>query len=74
MKDMNIQLVQDAVNLFVETIELDTMDTENPRFNKLYEKECQIYILFEQMTENELDKYRAAVKLISETINIVSIN
>ena len=71
---MNTQLVQDAVNLFVETIELDTMDAENPRFNKLYEKECQIYKLFGQMTENELDRYRSAVKLISETVNIVSIN
>jgi hypothetical protein len=71
---MNTQLVQKAVNLFVETIELDTIDTENPRFTELYEKECQIYKLFEQMTENELDRYRSAVKLISETINVVSIN
>ena len=71
---MNTQLVQKAVNLFVETIELDTMDTENPQFEELYQKECQIYTLFEQMTENELDRYRAAVKLISETINIVSVN
>jgi hypothetical protein len=71
---MNTQLVQDAVNLFVETIELDTMAAEDPRFMELYEKECQIYILFEQMTEDELNRYRSAVKLISETINIVSIN
>ena len=71
---MNTQLVQKAVNLFVETIELETMDTENPRFMELYEKECQIYTLFGQMTENELDRYKAAVKLISETINIVSVN
>ena len=71
---MNTQLVQKAVNLFVETIELETMDAENPRFMELYEKECQIYTLFGQMTENELDRYRAAVKLISETINIVSVN
>jgi len=71
---MNTQLVQKAVNLFVETIELDTIDVENPRFVELYEKECQIYKLFEQMTESELDRYRSAVKLISETINVVSIN
>ena len=71
---MNTQLVQKAVNLFVETIELETMDTENPRFMELYEKEFQIYTLFGQMTENELDRYKAAVKLISETINIVSVN
>jgi hypothetical protein len=71
---MNTQLVQKAVNLFVETIELDTMDTENPQFEELYQKECQIYTLFEQMTENELDRYRVAIKLKSETINIVSVN
>ena len=71
---MNTQLVQKAVNLFVETIELDTMDAENPQFTELYEKECQIYKLFEQMTESELDRYRSTVKLISETINVVSIN
>ena len=71
---MNTQLVQDAVNLFVETIELDTMASEDPQFMELYEKECQIYTLFGQMTENELDRYRSVVKLISETINIVSVN
>jgi hypothetical protein len=61
---VNEQLVQDAVNLFIETIPLENMDAEHLMFNELYEKECQLYVLFGQMTEEEGNEYRIAVKYI----------
>ena len=33
---VNEQLVQDAVNLFVETRSLESMDAEHPMFEELY--------------------------------------
>jgi hypothetical protein len=61
---VNEQLVQDAVNLFIETKSLESMDAEHPMFNELYEKECQLYVLFGQMTKEEGNEYRIAVKYI----------
>jgi hypothetical protein len=61
---VNEQLVQEAVDLFIETLPLENMDAEDPMFNKLYDKECQLYVLFGQMTEEEGNEYRIAVKYI----------
>ena len=61
---VNEQLVQDAVNLFIETRSLESMDAEHPMFEELYQKECQLYVLFGQMTEEESNEYRIAVKYI----------
>ena len=61
---VNEQLVQDAVNLFIDTLPLENMDAEDPMFNKLYDKECQLYVLLGQMTEEDGDEYRIAVKYI----------
>jgi len=65
---INEQLVQEAVDLFNETKIMDTLDVNNDYeakiFNKLYEKECQIYVLFGLMNEEEMNEYRIAVKYI----------
>ena len=61
---VNEQLVQEAVDLFIETLPLENMDAEDLMFNKLYDKECQLYVLFGQMTEEEGNEYRIAVKYI----------
>jgi hypothetical protein len=61
---VNEQLVQDAVDLFIDTLPLENMDAEDPMFNKLYDKECQLYVLLGQMTEEDGDEYRIAVKYI----------
>ena len=61
---VNEQLVQDAVDLFIETRSLESMDAEHPMFNELYKKECQLYVLFGQMTEEDGNEYRIAVKYI----------
>ncbi len=37
---INEQLVQEAVDLFIETKSLESMDAEHPMFEELYQKEC----------------------------------
>lgn len=61
---MNEQLVQEAVDLFIETLPLQDMDADHPMFNELYEKECRIYVLLGMMTDDESNEYRIAVKYI----------
>ena len=65
---MNTQLVQEAVDLFNETKIMDTLDINNDYeakiFTKLYRKESQIYMLFDRMTEEEMNEYRIVVKYI----------
>ena len=61
---INEQLVQEAVDLFIETKSLESMDAEHPMFEELYQKECQLYVLFGSMTEDEANEYRTVVKYI----------
>jgi hypothetical protein len=65
---VNEQLVQEAVDLFNETKIMDSLDINNEYeaniFRKLYDKECQIYVLFGRMNEEEMNEYRIAVKYI----------
>lgn len=60
---MNTQLVQEAFDLFVETLPLDTIDinTESARWHDLYSKECKIFDLFRHMTDEEMIIYREKV-------------
>jgi hypothetical protein len=58
---MNTQLVQEALDLFIETMPLEDMAADHPMFNELYEKECKIFDLFGHMTEDEHNSYREAV-------------
>jgi len=61
---INEQLVQDAVNLFIETRSLESMDAEHPMFEELYQKECQLYVLFGSMSDDDMNEYRIVVKYI----------
>ena len=58
---MNMNLVNDAFGLFIETEPLQHMDTDHPMFKELYDKECQIFVLFNQMTEEDHIEYRKKV-------------
>ena len=63
---MNEQLVQEAVDLFIETLPLETTDieTESYKWHDLYSKECKIYQLLGCMTDEESNEYRIDVKYI----------
>lgn len=58
---MNMNLVNEAFGLFIDTLPLESMDVTHPKFEELYEKECRIYTLFRQMNEEELAEYREKV-------------
>ena len=61
---MNTQLVQEALDLFVQTMPLEDMAADHPMFWELYEKECKIFDLFGYMTEDEHNTYRKAVQVL----------
>lgn len=67
---MNEQLVQEAVDLFIETLPLETTDieTESYKWHDLYSKECNLYVLMGRMTDEESNEYRIAVKYIRKQI------
>lgn len=58
---MNTPLVQEALDLFVQTMPLEDMAADHPMFDELYDKECKIFELFGHMTEDERNTYRIAV-------------
>ena len=58
---MSTSLVQEALDLFVQTMPLEDMAADHPMFNELYDKECKIFELFGHMTEDEHNTYRKAV-------------
>ena len=63
---MNTQLVQDAVRLFIETEKMDSLDVNDPvqakEFEKLYQKECDLFDLMGKMNKEELALYRSDVE------------
>jgi len=61
------QLVKQAVELFVETLPLETTDinTESAKWHHLYSLECKLFGLMGQMSEGELDEYRDRVRAIA---------
>ena len=58
---MNTQLVNEAFFLFVETLPLESMDFDNPKFMELYEKECQMFTLLRQFNEEDGIEYRKRI-------------
>ena len=60
---MNTPLVQEALDLFVQTMPLEDMAADHPMFWELYEKECQILELLNRMTDEEHASYRVYVQL-----------
>ena len=67
---MKSELVQEAVDLFIETLPLETTDieTESYKWHDLYSKECNLYVLMGRMTDEESNEYRIAVKYIRKQI------
>ena len=61
---MKSELVQEALDLFVQTMPLEDMAADHPMFWELYEKECKIFDLFGYMTEDEHNMYRKAVQAL----------
>jgi hypothetical protein len=68
IKVMNTQLVQEAFDLFVETMPLETMPLNNETsfvWHDLYSKECKIFDLLGRMTDDEKNEYRKKVNLVA---------
>ena len=62
-----MDLVNEAFGLFIETLPLESMGFDHPKFEELYEKECQIFTLLRKMSEKERDEYRQkTVELIND--------
>ena len=61
---MKTPLVQEALDLFVQTMPMEDMAADHPMFWELYEKECKIFELFGHMTEDEHDAYRKEVRTL----------
>ena len=62
---MNTLLVNQAVKLFVDTLPLEGMSTDDPQFHHLYSLECQLYGMMRTMGEGEMDEYRHQVSMIA---------
>jgi len=62
---MNTLLVNQAVKLFVDTLPLEGMSTDDPQFHHLYSLECKLYGMMRTMSEGELDEYRHQVSMIA---------
>jgi len=54
--------VEQAVRLFIETIPLEKIDTQDPRFHELYEKECKLFSLMAEFTIKETSEYKKRIK------------
>jgi hypothetical protein len=65
---MNTSLVNQAVKLFVETLPLEGMSTDDPQFHHLYSLECKLYGMMRTMSEGEMDEYRHQVRLIEDEL------
>ena len=65
---MNTLLVNQAVKLFVDTLPLEGMSTDDPQFHHLYSLECQLYGMMRMMGEGELDEYRYQVRMIEDEL------
>jgi len=61
---MNTELVKQAVELFVETIPMATMDVDHPQFHHLYSQECKLFGLMRRMNEDERGEYKRQVRAI----------
>jgi len=60
---MMTELVKQAVELFVETLPLETTDinTDFHTWNHLYSQECKLYDCIRRMSDSEGEEYRRQV-------------
>ena len=55
-------LVTTALQLYIDTIPLESIPYDDPEFHNLYAKECQLFDLMRQMTWEEGEEYRWKVR------------
>lgn len=55
-------LVTTALQLYIDTVSLESMDVNHPEFHNLYAKECQLFDLLRQMDWQEGEEYRYQVR------------
>ena len=67
---MRQTLVTTAFQLYVDTIDLETMNTDDPKFHDLYAKECQLFDLMRQMIWEESEEYKHMVWVYNIDHNI----
>ena len=60
---MNQALITTAFQLYVDTVPLENMSVDDPKFHDLYSKECQLFDLMRQMDWSELEEYKYQVRL-----------
>jgi hypothetical protein len=62
---MNTLLINQAVKLFVDTLPLEGMSTDDPQFHHLYSLECKLYDCMRRMSADELKTYGVTVRAIA---------
>jgi hypothetical protein len=58
---MDETLIAEAVQLYIDTVALETMDADHPEFQELYAKECQLFDLLRKMNWEESEEYKHKV-------------
>ena len=66
---MNKALLNEAVELFKETMPLETLDinTQSALWHHLYSQECKLFSCLNKMNEEEIEEYREIVEAIEYT-------
>lgn len=65
---VNEILVKEAVDLYIETLPLAStnIETESAKWHDLYSKECYLFTLLRDMTEEDAIEYRIVVKYFTQ--------
>jgi hypothetical protein len=58
---MNNNLLLKALVLFIETMDLSDMLPDHPKFEELFEKECELFDILGKLKDEEKNKYREIV-------------
>jgi hypothetical protein len=72
---MNKKLIKQAVQLFTETMDMEKVDidTESHKWHDLYSKECQLFAIFPNFTEEEAAEYRIRVSAVERQAEVKKI-
>lgn len=68
---MNTQLVKQAVELFIETIPMESMSADHPNFHHLYSQECKLFDCLRRMSEGESNEYKAQIADIDPEVGSI---
>ena len=58
---INKELVLKAVGLFYMTIEMDNMNSQDKRFDGLYEMECELFDFIAKIEPEEIKVYQELI-------------